>query len=197
MYDILKLLALPPLRFHCIGECWDQTLDCCVSGIDSQTLYNHSARSDTQTEQASNNLVTFLWELALVMVSISRNSHCRGLTGGKMQEITFPMGTSTPTQRTASRLKIIFIFPGEILIMRFFHTIRGKRFFLLFLFLLTLSKIFSYHVIYRKIWSKVSLYQIKCTSTKLGRPLKVYKIEIFFGFDFEICIISLLVMSKY
>jgi hypothetical protein len=27
--------------------------------------------------------------------------------------------------------------------------------------------------------------------------LKVHKIEIFFGFDFEICHISLLVMSKY
>ncbi len=27
--------------------------------------------------------------------------------------------------------------------------------------------------------------------------LKVHKIEIFFAFDFEICIISLLVMSKY
>ncbi len=27
--------------------------------------------------------------------------------------------------------------------------------------------------------------------------LKVHKIEIFFGFDFEICIISLLVMCKY
>jgi hypothetical protein len=27
--------------------------------------------------------------------------------------------------------------------------------------------------------------------------LKVHKIEIFFGFDFEICIISLLVMSNY
>jgi hypothetical protein len=26
---------------------------------------------------------------------------------------------------------------------------------------------------------------------------KVHKIEIFFGFNFEICIISLLVMSKY
>jgi hypothetical protein len=26
------------------------------------------------------------------------------------------------------------------------------------------------------------------------RPLKVHKIEIFFGFDFEICIMSLLVM---
>jgi hypothetical protein len=29
------------------------------------------------------------------------------------------------------------------------------------------------------------------------KPLKVHKIEIFFGFDFEISIISLLVMSKY
>jgi hypothetical protein len=28
-------------------------------------------------------------------------------------------------------------------------------------------------------------------------PLKVHKIEIVFGFDFEICIISLLVMSEY
>ena len=27
--------------------------------------------------------------------------------------------------------------------------------------------------------------------------LKVHKIEIFFGFDFEICIISLLIMSNY
>jgi hypothetical protein len=27
--------------------------------------------------------------------------------------------------------------------------------------------------------------------------LKVHKIEIFFGFDFEICVISLLFMSKY
>jgi hypothetical protein len=27
--------------------------------------------------------------------------------------------------------------------------------------------------------------------------LKVHKIEIFFGFDFEICLIYLIVMSKY
>ncbi len=33
--------------------------------------------------------------------------------------------------------------------------------------------------------------------SRLSAPLKVHKIEIFFGFDFEICIISLLVMSKY
>jgi hypothetical protein len=29
---------LPPLRFHCVGECWDRTQDCCDFGIDSQTL---------------------------------------------------------------------------------------------------------------------------------------------------------------
>ncbi len=29
------------------------------------------------------------------------------------------------------------------------------------------------------------------------KALKVHMIEIFFGFDFEMCIISLLVMSKY
>jgi hypothetical protein len=29
------------------------------------------------------------------------------------------------------------------------------------------------------------------------RTLKVHKIEIFFGFDFEICNISLLLLSKY
>jgi hypothetical protein len=35
------------------------------------------------------------------------------------------------------------------------------------------------------------------TRTPQPGALKVHKIEIFFGFDFEICIISLLVMSKY
>ncbi len=32
---------------------------------------------------------------------------------------------------------------------------------------------------------------------RIWKRLKVHKIEIFFGFNFEICIISLLVMSKY
>ncbi len=36
-------------------------------------------------------------------------------------------------------------------------------------------------------------YSVKHT-THLTTNLKVHKIEIFFGFDFEICIISLLVM---
>ncbi len=35
------------------------------------------------------------------------------------------------------------------------------------------------------------------TPSSLNISLKVHKIEIFFCFDFEICIISLLVMSKY
>jgi hypothetical protein len=34
-------------------------------------------------------------------------------------------------------------------------------------------------------------------SEETSSTLKVHKIEIFFGFDFEICIISLLVMWKY
>jgi hypothetical protein len=38
---------------------------------------------------------------------------------------------------------------------------------------------------------KINLYWIQ------DDGLKVHKIEIFFGFDFEICIISLLVMWKY
>ncbi len=43
------LLHLPPLRFHCVGGCWDRTQDCCNFGIDSQTLCsNHSARSHVQ-----------------------------------------------------------------------------------------------------------------------------------------------------
>jgi len=34
-------------------------------------------------------------------------------------------------------------------------------------------------------------------SFNMDTVVKAHKIEIFFGFDFEICIISLLVMSKY
>jgi hypothetical protein len=32
------LLHLPPLRFHCVGGCWDRTQDCYDFGIGSQTL---------------------------------------------------------------------------------------------------------------------------------------------------------------
>ncbi len=32
------LLHLPPLRFHCVGGCWDWTEDCCDIGIDTQSL---------------------------------------------------------------------------------------------------------------------------------------------------------------
>ncbi len=27
------LLHLPPLRFHCVGECWDRTQESCDLGI--------------------------------------------------------------------------------------------------------------------------------------------------------------------
>jgi hypothetical protein len=40
------MLHLPPLRFHCVGGCWDRkTQDCCAFGIGSQTHSNHSAKS--------------------------------------------------------------------------------------------------------------------------------------------------------
>ncbi len=32
------LLHLPPLRFHCVGGCWERAQDSCDFGIDSQTL---------------------------------------------------------------------------------------------------------------------------------------------------------------
>jgi hypothetical protein len=32
------LLHLPPLKFHCVGQCWYRTEDSCDFGIDSQTL---------------------------------------------------------------------------------------------------------------------------------------------------------------
>ncbi len=32
------LLHLPPLRFHCVGGCWDRNQDCCDFGTGSQTL---------------------------------------------------------------------------------------------------------------------------------------------------------------
>jgi hypothetical protein len=32
------LLHLSPLRFHCVGGCWDRTQDCCDFGIGSQPL---------------------------------------------------------------------------------------------------------------------------------------------------------------
>ncbi len=46
-------LLLPPLRFHCVGGCWDWTQDCCDFGIGSHSLTvkrssNQSARSHPQ-----------------------------------------------------------------------------------------------------------------------------------------------------
>ncbi len=43
----LTLLHLAPLRFSCVGGCWDRTRDCCDFGIDSQRLdlIRYSART--------------------------------------------------------------------------------------------------------------------------------------------------------
>jgi hypothetical protein len=40
MYDVLysTLLHLPPLRFHCVGGCWDRTQDSCDYVIGCQML---------------------------------------------------------------------------------------------------------------------------------------------------------------
>jgi hypothetical protein len=35
---ISTLLHLPPLNFHCVGGCWDQTQDSCNFSIGTQTL---------------------------------------------------------------------------------------------------------------------------------------------------------------
>ncbi len=43
----------------------------------------------------------------------------------------------------------------------------------------------------------ISLFTLKVALSFFFLHLKVHKIEIFFGFDFEICIVSLLFMSKY
>ncbi len=32
---------MPPLRFYCVGGCWDQTQDCCDFGTGSQALQLH------------------------------------------------------------------------------------------------------------------------------------------------------------
>ncbi len=47
IYCISTLLHLPPLRFHCVGGCWDGTQDCCDFGVGSQTP-EHSARYQPQ-----------------------------------------------------------------------------------------------------------------------------------------------------
>jgi hypothetical protein len=73
------------------------------------------------------------------------------------------------------------------------------------------SQIFNenfYLPLYLPLWVKAFLYcvnhlyfisylMLKILTLKLLLLLKVHKIEIFFGFDFEICKISLIVMSKY
>jgi hypothetical protein len=36
IYVRSTLLHLPPLRFHCVGDCLDRTQDCCDFGIDTK-----------------------------------------------------------------------------------------------------------------------------------------------------------------
>ncbi len=36
IFSFLRYLALPPLRFLCVGGCWDRTRGCGEFGIDSQ-----------------------------------------------------------------------------------------------------------------------------------------------------------------
>jgi hypothetical protein len=38
MYCIQHCFHLPPIRFHCVGGCWDRTQDCCDFGIESDAL---------------------------------------------------------------------------------------------------------------------------------------------------------------
>jgi hypothetical protein len=42
------VLHTPPLRFHCVGGCWDRTQESCDYGIGCQRRSNHSARSHPQ-----------------------------------------------------------------------------------------------------------------------------------------------------
>jgi hypothetical protein len=44
--DFFSLLQLPPLRFHCVGGCWDQTQDRC-----DIRCSNHSNRSHPPLEK--------------------------------------------------------------------------------------------------------------------------------------------------
>jgi hypothetical protein len=55
----------------------------------------------------------------------------------------------------------------------------------------------NYDVIYKLFLPRESFVRDISAGDGNIEKLKVHKIEIFFGFDFEICIISLLVMSKY
>ncbi len=52
-------------------------------------------------------------------------------------------------------------------------------------------------VLYTLFPKYITWYETERLSLIFFYVLKVNKIEIFFGFDFEICVISLLVMSKY
>ncbi len=52
------LLYLPPLRFHCIGGCWDRTQDICDFGIGCHSANSHPnlATSHSQLGYISSNI---------------------------------------------------------------------------------------------------------------------------------------------
>ncbi len=52
------LLHLPPLRFHCVGGCWDRTQDSCDFGIGCQVLWPLSYISSMNVE-TGNDAVQF------------------------------------------------------------------------------------------------------------------------------------------
>ncbi len=60
-----------------------------------------------------------------------------------------------------------------------------------------LEQDFRFESLFYTLQPKISDTKGNCVRVHHFLLLKVHKIEIFFGFDFEICIISLLVMSKY
>jgi hypothetical protein len=58
------LLLLPPLRFHCVGGCWD-----CSDFYMAVMRYNHSARSYQRLQKLSSSTLTNLIHKKLVFVS--------------------------------------------------------------------------------------------------------------------------------
>ncbi len=58
-FDFLVLYStlfhLPPIRFQCVGRCWDWIQDCCDFGIVSKT--HNFAISHTQSGKTSGSLV--------------------------------------------------------------------------------------------------------------------------------------------
>ncbi len=70
LYSIL--LHLPPLRFHCVGGCWDRTQECCYFG---------HWQSDALTQSLFSALTT-----RLDLVHYSARSHCECCAKGNLSD---------------------------------------------------------------------------------------------------------------